>query len=63
MQEAGKKWCDDLVLVRAAVGGWQLGWLSGHKSDYTKVGDDVIGEIVIIHFYPSAISSAEPFPG
>lgn len=40
VQEAGKKWCDDLVLVRVAVG-WQLGWLSGQKSDHNELGYDI----------------------
>ena len=60
MQEAGKKWCDDLVLVRVAVG-WQLGWLSGQKSDHNELGYDIyihiyisilLGERVFIQYYP-----------
>ena len=59
VQEAGKKWCDDLVLVRVAVG-WQLGWLSGQKSDHNELGYDIlIGEMVFIQYYPWAISWAE----
>ena len=63
VQEAGKKWCDDLVLVRVAVG-WQLGWLSGQKSDHNELGYDIyiyilLGERVFIQYYPWAISWAE----